>query len=202
MKRVLSDLTAESLRLETTPQLKKQLIELVKSVSYREGQFVLSSGKTSTFYIDLKQTTLHPVGAVLVAHLGWRLLNPREFRAVGGPTMGADPIGTAMSFEAFQQGVYLPSFIIRKEPKKHGTSQWIEGRENLNADSAVLVVEDVVTTGGSSLKAIEKLRAEGFEVKHLFCILDRQEGGSEALAKAGVALHSLLKISDLQQGSH
>lgn len=177
-----------------------KLAEIIRSVSYKEGSFVLSSGKQSSFYVDLKQTTLHPEGASLIAELVWSKLNPRNFGGVGGPTLGADPLASTLSLAAWSQGVFLPAYIIRKEPKKHGTSQWIEGRENLKSGSELLVVEDVVTTGGSSITGIEKLRAEGFVVKHIVAVLDRNEGANKRLEEIGVSLLSLLTIQDLKKG--
>jgi len=179
-------------------ELKRDLGLLIRKLSYREGKFVLASGKESTFYVDVKNVSLHPRGATLIGELIWRLLDAKRFGGVGGPTLGADPLATAASLAALNVGVDLPAFIIRKEPKKHGTSQWIEGRENLKERSELLVIEDVVTTGGSSLKAIEKVRAEGFKVSHLVAILDRNEGGAEALRAAGVELVALSSIDQVR----
>jgi len=177
--------------------MKLNLLKLIRTLSYREGQFTLASGKTSTFYVDLKNVTLHPDGVRLIAQMAWSLLNPRDFGGVGGPTLGADPLATALSLGAKEQGVVLPAFILRKEPKKHGTSKWIEGRENLKSGARLLVVEDVVTTGGSSLRSIEKIREEGFTVDTCLCVLDRLEGGAQALAAAGVKCVALATIEEL-----
>ena len=176
----------------------KELVGLLRKLSYKEGKFTLTSGKESTFYVDCKNVALHPRGAALIGDIAWQLLDPRAFGGVGGPTLGADPLATALSLAAWGKGVELPAFIIRKEPKKHGTSQWIEGRELLKSGASLLLVEDVVTTGGSSLKAIEKARAEGFVVTKLLALLDRCEGGREALAKAGVELTALATIGQVQ----
>lgn len=184
---------------ESQSVLKERLIGLIRKLSYREGKFVLASGKESSFYVDLKNVTLHPEGARLISRLAWKLLSPRDFGGVGGPTLGADPLATAVSLGAFDEGVEVSAFIIRKEPKKHGTSQWIEGRENLKEGSELLVIEDVVTTGGSSLKAIEKVRSEGFKVSTLLAVLDRGEGGKEALEAAGVHLVALTHIDEIRR---
>lgn len=178
--------------------LKQNLIGLIRKLSYREGKFILASGKESTFYVDIKNVALHPEGARAIGQLTWSLLSAKSFGGVGGPTLGADPLATGLSLAAFDQGTVVPAFIIRKEPKKHGTSQWIEGRELLASGAEVLVVEDVVTTGGSSLKAIEKVRAEGFKVTTLLAVLDRNEGGREALAAAGVKLVALATIDEIR----
>ena len=178
-------------------EIKTELIQLIKKLSYREGHFVLASGKESKYYIDSKNVTLHPKGAKCIGKLVWNLCNVKKYAGVGGPTLGADPLATAVSLAAYDLGIECPAFIIRKEPKKHGTSQWIEGRENLTPGSNLLILEDVVTTGGSSIKAIEKIRAEGFVVDTLVCVLDRDEGGREALKKNNVELIALTNIKDI-----
>ena len=182
-------------------QQRLKLCELIRRLSYRQGKFLLASGRESHFYVDLKPTTLHPEGAILIIELAWRTLDPILFGGVGGPTMGADPLATALSLTAFTKGFFVPAFIIRKEPKKHGTSQWIEGRDNLIKEKELLIVEDVVTTGGSSLKGIEKVRAEGFQVNRLLAVLDREEGARENLARAGVELVALTTIADIHPAS-
>ncbi len=177
----------------------EKLVELIRKLSYKEGKFILASGKESSYYVDIKNVSLHSEGAQAIGRRAWDLLDPSRFGGVGGPTLGADPIGTALSLMALlDKQVSLPAFIIRKEPKKHGTSQWIEGRENLAPGSDLLVVEDVVTTGGSSLKGIEKLRAEGFKVTTLLAVLDRKEGAEAALREAGVRLVSLATIEEVR----
>ncbi|MGE4233302.1 MAG: orotate phosphoribosyltransferase [Bacteriovoracia bacterium] len=180
----------------------KELVSLIRKLSYREGHFILSSGKESKFYVDLKNVTLHPKGARYVAELGWQKLSqqgmrPDHFSGVGGPTLGADPMATAFSLQADQLGVELPAFIIRKEPKKHGTSQWIEGRDLLDLQKPLLLVEDVVTTGASSIKSIEKIRAEGFKINTAFAVLDRCEGAREALKKIDIELVTLTTIDEI-----
>lgn len=179
--------------------LKQDLVALIRKLSYREGSFTLASGKSSDFYVDIKNVSLHPEGAKLIGRLAWELLSPSNFAGVGGPTLGADPLATSISLAALDSKHVVPAFIVRKEPKKHGTSQWIEGRENLANGGEVLIVEDVVTTGGSSIKGIEKVRAEGFKVTTLLAVLDRSEGGEQALAKVGVKLVSLTRIDEIRK---
>lgn len=177
-----------------------KLKDLVRQRSYREGDFTLASGQKSTFYIDLKATTLHPDGAYLIGRLAVAKAREQKWNidAVGGLTLGADPIATAVSLAAREAKLQWPAFIVRKEPKKHGTSRYIEGVENLKAGAKVLVLEDVVTTGGSSLKAIERLREAGYEPVAVLTVVDREQGGAEAFRQVGVELASLLKISDLK----
>lgn len=182
-----------------TTEMRNELAGLIRKLSYREGNFTLASGKQSDFYVDIKNVSLHPEGARLIGKLTWELLDARQFGGVGGPTLGADPLATAISLASLDADAPMPAFIIRKEPKKHGTSQWIEGRELLKAGSELLIVEDVVTTGGSSLKAVEKVRAEGFKVTRLLAVLDRQEGGEAALRDAGIELVALTRIDEIRK---
>ncbi len=181
-------------------QLKSQLIKLVRKFSYREGDFTLASGKKSKFYVDLKATTLHPDGAYLIGETAFALLKREKLAvdAVGGLTLGADPMATAVSLSARAHGVIWPAFIVRKEPKDHGTGRYIEGSENLKPGAKVVVLEDVVTTGGSSLKAIERLREAGYHPVAVLTVIDREQGGAEAFRAVGVPLLSLGTLSEVQ----
>lgn len=180
-------------------KLNSELLQLIVSRCYKEGRFVLTSGRESSFYVDSKNATLHPAGAQLLGELATQVLDLKKYAALAGPTLGADPMLTAISLAAWQAGVELPALIIRKEPKKHGTSQWIEGRANVAQGTEVLLVEDVVTTGGSSLKAVEKLRDEGFVVRDVLALIDREEGGREALSQAGLRLVALVTIGEIRE---
>ncbi len=184
------------------PDLKRDLIRLIREKSYREGDFTLASGKKSSFYVDLKATTLHHDGAYLIGKLTVEVVRAAGLKvdAVGGLTLGADPLATAVSLASREAGLGWPAFIVRKEPKDHGTSRWVEGTENLRAGARVLVLEDVVTTGGSSLKAIERLREAGYEPVAVLTVVDRQQGGAEAFAKVGVKLISLATIEEIRRG--
>ncbi len=184
--------------METT-RVRTDLISLIRKLSYREGDFTLASGKKSKFYIDLKATTLHPEGAHLIGKLAVALARDEGIRVegVGGLTLGADPLATAISLAARSENLVWPAFIVRKEPKDHGTARYIEGTENLRPGSELWVLEDVVTTGGSSQKAIERLREAGFKVNSVLTVVDREQGGREALEKLGVRLSSLVKFSEI-----
>ena len=179
---------------------REKLLSIILEKSYREGDFTLSSGAKSTFYIDLKATILHPEGAkalgALVAH--WMQREGLNFNGVGGLTLGADPIVMAVSLGALEQGIVLPATMIRKEAKKHGTSRFIEGVENFRKGDRFLVVEDVVTTGGSAKKAIEILRNEGYDPTYILTVVDREAGGAEAFKKLGLKYHALFNLSELQ----
>jgi orotate phosphoribosyltransferase len=162
-----------------------RLLELLTRLSYEERDVVLASGKRSNFYIDCRQAVLTAEGHFLV---GWLLhaLLQREaptVEAVGGPTMGADPLCSATSLASYLAGRPLHAFYIRKEPKGHGTGQWIEGTKSLYPGMPVAILEDVVTTGGSTLKAIEKARDAGLEVVRVCVLVDRLEGGREAVER-------------------
>jgi orotate phosphoribosyltransferase len=135
------------------------------------------------------------VGALACDLIAERKLTPY---AVGGMTMGADPIAASVAYEAGFRGMALESFIVRKEPKGHGTGQWLEGVKTFPKGAELLVVEDVVTTGGSSLKAIQAIREAGFVVKQVLTIVDREEGGHAAFAAAGVELLPLLQLSQVR----
>ena len=170
-------------------RLKQILIEK----SYRQGTFTLTSGKTSDFYIDGKQTTLDAEGAYLCGKLLFELISAEQdvIQAVGGMTLGADPLVTAVSVVSFLERAPIPAFIVRKEAKGHGTSNYIEGLKNLPAGGRVALIEDVVTTGGTLLKVIERVEAAGFSVGLVVTVVDRQEGGAENLARAGYPLKAL-----------
>lgn len=174
-------------------QMRRRLKELLLEKSYREGKIKLTSGKESDFYIDGKQTTLDPEGAYLCGKLLYDLIcsQAEKIGAVGGMTLGADPLVTAVSVVSFLEGKPLPAFIVRKEPKSHGTENYIEGKDNLAEGTRVALLEDVVTTGGTLLQVIERVKSQGFEIGLVATIVDRQEGGTEALAKQGYKLFSL-----------
>jgi len=179
-----------------------RLLNLIREKSYREGDFTLASGKKSKFYIDMKATTLSAEGAFLIGRLSFSLIRKRfpgaVIAGVGGLTLGADPIATAVSLAAYSQGVDWPAYIVRKEAKGHGTDRYVEGRENLKPGGKVIVLEDVVTTGGSSIKAIERLRAEGYDPVAVLTFVDREEGGEMALKTTGLDFLRILSISELR----
>ena len=174
---------------------KSALIALVGEKALRRGRFVLTSGKESTYYLDGKQVTLDPAGARLVGEgiLDMLLEGPLP-AAVGGMSIGADPITAAVVTMSAVRGTPLKGFMVRKQSKGHGTDQYIEGP--VRPGEAVVIVEDVVTTGGSSLEAIERCEAFGLRVVGVMAIVDRMEGGAEAFARRGYRFSSLLTIRD------
>lgn len=178
---------------------KQRLKEILLDKSYRKGTFTLTSGKTSDFYIDGKQTTLSAEGAYLCGKLLLELINTKgdNIEAVGGMTLGADPLVTAVSLVSFLEDKPIPAFIVRKEAKGHGTGNYIEGMKNMPAGCTVALVEDVVTTGGTLLKVIERVESQGFKVGLVATVVERQEGGVEVLAKAGYRLESVFTREEL-----
>ncbi len=161
---------------------RERLLELLRTRAFAEREVTLSSGLKSNFYIDCKQVSLDAEGALLIGELFHAVINeiaPHAV-AVGGLTLGADPLATATSLVSFQQGRPRSAFIVRKEPKGHGTNQWIES-SSLPAGSEVVILEDVVTTGAATIKAIERARGAGLVVLHALALVDRLEGGREAV---------------------
>jgi len=176
-----------------------RFLSILKEKSYEKRKVILSSGRESDFYIDCRQTTLDAEGAVLTGRLFCAMLESGERpEAVGGITLGADPIVTAVSITSSLRGWPVPAFIIRKEPKKHGTTQWIEGTRNLRAGMRVAILEDVVTTGASTLRAIERAGLSGLVVARVLCLVDRNEGGSEAVAAAGYRVEPMFLKQDVE----
>jgi len=177
---------------------RNRLLELLTELAYEKRKVTLSSGKESDFYIDTKQASLTAEGHYLVGRLVLAEIRAHfaGAQAVGGMTMGADPIASAVSLTSWLQASPLPAFYVRKEPKGHGTNQWLEGKKGLPVPAQVVVVEDVVTTGASTLKAIERCRVEGLHVLGVVALVDREEGGREAVEEAGVELRSLFRRSD------
>lgn len=179
-------------------EMRVRLAKLLYERSYKEGKFILTSGRESDFYFDGKQTALHPEGAFLIGHLFNHIIKDHtDITAVGGLTLGADPLVTATSVISYQLGRPFPAFIVRKSPKGHGTNQYLEGLSNLQTGKPVAMLEDVVTTGGSLLTACERVKEAGFTIGMLCTVLDREEGGNEAIKAAGYELHSIFRRSEL-----
>jgi orotate phosphoribosyltransferase len=178
---------------------RQRLKELLLEKSYRKGTFTLTSGKTSDFYIDGKQTTLDAEGGYLCGLLLYDLIKQEQetIGAVGGMTLGADPLVTAVSIVSFLDSNPIPAFIVRKEAKGHGTGNFIEGKKNLPVGCRVALMEDVVTTGGTLLQVIERVENEGFKVGLIVTVVDRQEGGAEALQQAGYPLKAVFTRKQL-----
>ncbi len=173
---------------------REALIALIREKALKFGEFTLASGKKASFYLDCRKVTLDSQGANLIAEGILELLGDQLPAAVGGMAIGADPITAAVITVAGQQHKPLKGFIVRKEAKTHGTGRDVEGP--VQAGDTAVIVEDVVTTGGSSLLAIEKVEAAGLKVQGVIAIIDRLEGGREAFAQRGYSLRTLLTIRD------
>lgn len=189
----MSDFRVDPADLTT---LRAQLLNLFCDLAYEEGDFVLSSGKRSNYYINGKQVTLHPIGALTTGRLLLSLLPP-DTQAVAGLTLGADPIVSAVSVISALENKPIPALIVRQQAKGHGTRAYIEG-PSLPAGARVVVLEDVVTTGASAMKAVERLRDAGYSVNHIIALVDRQQGGAEFYQEKGLQFQAVFTISDIQ----
>ncbi len=177
-----------------------RLLALLIKKSFRysaEEAFQLTSGKKTAYYIDCKKVSLDPEGAYLIGKEIFKRVAHLNAEGVGGMTLGADPIATSVSLLSFINKKPIPAFIVRKEPKAHGSRQQVEG--SLIPGAKVVVVEDVVTTGGSTLRTIEALRREGYVILKVITLVDRKEGGTEHIAKTGIDFESLFCIEDFMQ---
>jgi orotate phosphoribosyltransferase len=173
---------------------KQALQALIRDKALKFGDFTLASGKKAKYYLDGKQVTLDAQGCRLVGEGILDLLGDRLPAAIGGMSIGADPITAAVVTMAGVRNVPLRGFMVRKEPKGHGTGRYLEGP--VQPGEKVVIVEDVVTTGGSSLTALERCEEFGLKVMSVICIIDRLEGGEAAFAARGYALKSLFTIRD------
>ncbi len=173
------------------------LASILRRESIRRGRFVLASGRVSDYYLDCRRTTLHPEGAYLVGLLMLERMRARGWSpgGIGGLTLGADPVATAVAVVSHLEGEPIPAFLVRKERKTHGTAQRIEGAPP--AGSPVVVVEDVVTSGGSAITAVEACREAELRPLGVLAVVDREEGGREALAEHGLELETLFTAREL-----
>ncbi len=180
--------------------LRTTLKDLLLARSVRRGEFVLASGRRSSFYVDARLTTMSGDGLAIVGGLGLDRMGVRGWtpRAVGGLTLGADPIAYALALTARRRGQSLDAFTVRKQPKDHGTGRRIEGC--FASGYAVVIVEDVLTTGSSAREAISAVTSEGGSVLGVMVVLDREEGGREALEREGYVVEAFLTASDLGLG--
>lgn len=180
---------------KTKEELKTRLLALLKKEALKKGRFVLSSGKISHYYLDGRLITLSPEGAYLVASIVLDMIKGKHIDAIGGPTLGADPIVGAVACLSYMHKIPLKTFIVRKSVKEHGTQRQIEGPA-LKAGSKIILVDDVATTGKSLVEAKEALDKIGAKVKGAVVIVDRDEGAKENLAKADLPLEAIFKIED------
>lgn len=176
---------------------KAELKQLLREQSVRTGNFVLSSGKSSTFYVDARLTTMSPEGMILIGQLGFNAIRDHGWDAdsVGGLTLGADPVSFAISYTSATTDKPLRAFTVRKEAKQHGAGRLIEGP--FKSGDKVVVIEDVITTGKSALQAIDSIASMNGNILGVLSVVDREDGGREAIESRGYGVSSLFKISEL-----
>ena len=182
---------------------REKLREILLKKSVRTGEFTLASGKTSDLYIDCRVTTMDPVGALLVGEVGWEAVaqfiadQGLKIDCIGGMTLGADPVSLAVGMESVRRNPenFLQVFTVRKEPKGHGRGKQIEG--NFTEGDTLIVVDDVITTGGSTLKAIDAIEAAGGKVAFALVLVDREEGGRQAIEERGIPVLPLFTRTTL-----
>ena len=179
----------------TSTEQRQLLLELLATRAYRHGNFTLASGRTSSHYVNCKPVSLSGLGLALLSAQMLELVEPGAV-AVAGLTLGADPLVSGVAQAAALAGQTLDALIVRKEAKGHGTGAWLEGPLP-EPGSRITVLEDVVTTGGSSLKAVKQLREAGYVVERVVTIVDRQEGGLAAMQEAGLELRSLFQLDEV-----
>ncbi|MCP9782471.1 MAG: Orotate phosphoribosyltransferase [Cyanobacteriota bacterium] len=196
MHQILSTVSLAAPAFTASPaEMRLALLPLLASQAYRHGNFTLASGRSSHHYVNCKPVSLSGTGLALLGALMLEQVEA-EARAVAGLTLGADPLVSAVAMMAALVGQELNALIVRKEAKGHGTGAWLEGPLP-EQGSTITVLEDVVTTGGSSLKAVQQLREAGYTVNRVVTIVDRQEGGIEAMTAAGLELRSLFLLDEV-----
>ncbi len=181
--------------------LKKRLAKLLLEKSYIEGEVILTSGKKSNYYFDCKPTALSPEGAYLIGRIFFNMLSP-EVKAVAGITLGGDPLVSAVTIISYYEKRPLPGLIVRKEPKGHGTNKFIEGLVNVEENTHIALLEDVVTTGGSVIRACSILRDAGVKISQILCVLDREEGGKQNIEREGYLLTPIFTRRELFRLGH
>jgi orotate phosphoribosyltransferase len=202
--------TADKLRHLCIPENKTlsksasraRLAEIIRKRSFGRGEITLASGRKSDFYFNLKPTMLDPEGAALLAELTYEALKDDRLDFVGGLEMGAVPLAGAIAQLSWLKGHPIAAFFVRKKPKEHGARLAVEGLakgESLQG-KRIVIVEDVTTTGGSAMKAVESVREAGGEIVLVFTMVDREEGATEAFAEAGIEFRALYKAGEFLKG--
>lgn len=179
--------------------VRKYLLEKFVRLAYREGNFTLSSGQKSSYYINGKEVTLTGDGALAIGRLIFSML-PDATQAVAGLTLGADPIVSAVSVVSAYENSPIPALIIRKEAKEHGTKAYIEG-PTLPQGAKVVVLEDVVTTGRSAMLAVERLRGVGYTVDRVIALVDREQGGAQFYQSVGLHFEAVFSLTEIQEAA-
>jgi orotate phosphoribosyltransferase len=183
--------------------MKNRLIELIIEKAFRyseEPVFKLVSGRMSNYYFNCKGITLHPEGMHLIGMIIFDIVKDLNIEAIGGLTLGADPIAYATAYTSYLDGRPVEAFIVRKTPKSHGTMAWIEG--NVKKGDRIVIVDDVITTGKSTLEAINRAKDEGLELVKVIALIDRQEGGQKAIESLGYQLESIITKEEVMERYH
>ena len=180
--------------------MKKRLIELVLEKAFKyseEPVFKLVSGRMSNYYFNCKAVTLHPEGMHLIGNIIYGMIKSGEIKGIGGLTLGADPISNAVAYTSFLKGAPVESFVVRKSAKSHGTMQWIEG--NVAKGDRVVIVDDVITTGKSTIEAITRAKEAGLNIMKVIALIDRQEGGRENIAARGYNVEAVVTREEVME---
>lgn len=175
--------------------MKERLVELIYEKSFKyseEPVFKLVSGRVSNYYVNCKTVTLNPEGMYVIGNIIFEMIRNLPVAGIGGLTLGADPIADAVAYTSYLKGKPLEAFVVRKNAKSHGTMQWIEG--NLKRGDKVVIVDDVITTGKSTIEAINRAREAGLSIVKVIVLVDRQEGGYEEVAKAVADIKADFKV--------
>jgi orotate phosphoribosyltransferase len=180
--------------------MKERLIELIieKAFKYsKEPIFKLVSGRTSNYYFNCKAVTLHPEGMYLIGNTVFDRIQGLDIQGIGGLTLGADPIANAVSYTSYLKGNPIETFVVRKNPKSHGTMLWIEG--NISSGEKVVIVDDVITSGKSTIEAITRAKEAGLVIGKVIVLIDRQEGGREAVEELGYKLDAIITRDEIME---
>jgi orotate phosphoribosyltransferase len=180
--------------------MKNRLIELIieKAFKYsKEPVFKLVSGRMSNYYFNCKALTLYPEGMFLIGNIIFDLIKDLDVKGIGGLTLGADPIAYAVAYTSYLKEKPIEAFVVRKTPKSHGTMQWVEG--NVTKKDNVVIVDDVITTGKSTIEAINRSKEAGLQIVKVIALIDRQEGGREAVEKLGYKLDSIVTREEVME---
>jgi len=180
--------------------MKNRLIQLIieKAFKYSEEPvFKLVSGRMSNYYFNCKAVTLHPEGKYIIGNIIFDMIKDLDVKGIGGLTLGADPIADAVAYTSYLKEKPIEAFVVRKTPKAHGTMQWIEG--NITKGDRVVIVDDVITTGKSTVEAITRSKETGLEIVKVITLIDRQEGGREAIETMGYNLESIITREEVME---
>jgi orotate phosphoribosyltransferase len=180
--------------------MKKQLIRLILEKAFKyseEPLFKLVSGRMSNYYFNCKAVTLHPEGMYLIGNIIFDLIRESSVQGIGGLTLGADPIADAVAYTSYLRKQPVEAFVVRKNAKSHGTMQWIEG--NIKAGDKVVIVDDVITTGKSTIEATDRAKEAGLEIVKVVALIDRQEGGKENIEARGFAVSTVVTREEVME---